>query len=93
MLMQVLYGIILQHFGQCASEQRVALPKLEALMPHLAAMTSEVPIYAATAIRARLSRALARLHAGLQEPVGDDDSSGASAGVLDICPMHCSLAP
>ena len=72
--LQVLYGIVVQHFSKCAAEQPAPMAKLDVLMAQLLAMTPEVPIYAATAARARLSRALAALHSALQR-LNEHDAS------------------
>ncbi len=64
---QVLYGIILQHFAILAGQDPTPSPHLDALIAPLAQMTAEVPMFAAAAARARLSRMQQALNAALQD--------------------------
>lgn len=51
--LQVLYGMLIQHFAMLAGEVPLPLSHLDAMVPLLLPMTSEVPFYAATVARAR----------------------------------------
>jgi len=51
--LQVLYGILIQHFAMLAGESPLPLAHLDAMVPLLLPMTAEVPFYAATVARAR----------------------------------------
>ena len=80
--MQVLYGILVQHFAIRAATVPVPLAELDALTQQLLEMTGEVPLYAATVARARLAKLQERLSSVLQDP-----SSG------ELC-CHClALTP
>jgi len=46
----------LQHFDSVVGQSPPALAQADALVPHLYEMAKEVPLYAATAARARLSK-------------------------------------
>ena len=60
---QVLYGILVQHFANLSGASPVPAAHLDAMIPPLLLMTSEVPFYAATVARARLTRLNDRLTA------------------------------
>ena len=62
---QVFYGILMQHFANLCGESPIPVAHLDALVPLLLLATSEVPFYAATVARARLSRLNERLTSAL----------------------------
>ena len=66
---QVLYGILVQHFANLARQAPLPIAHLEALTKQLLDLTAEVPFYAATVARARLSRLQQRLDSALSDPV------------------------
>ena len=66
---QVLYGILVQHFANLAGQAPLPIAHLEALTKQLLDLTAEVPFYAATVARARLSRLQERLDSALSDPV------------------------
>ena len=66
---QVLYGILVQHFANLAGQGPLPIAHLEALAKQLLDLTAEVPFYAATVARARLSRLQERLDSALSDPV------------------------
>ncbi len=63
--MQVLYGILVQHFASLAGQASLPTAHLDALAAQLLDLTAEVPFYAATVARARLSRLQERLTSAL----------------------------
>ena len=67
--MQVLYGILVQHFAKLAGQAPLPVAHLDALAAQLLDLTAEVPFYAATVARARLSRLQERLDAALSDSV------------------------
>lgn len=68
---QVFYGILVQHFAMLAGSVPLPMDHLDALTVHLLDITGEVPFYAATVARARLSRLQQRLATALTNPVRD----------------------
>ena len=66
---QVLYGILVQHFASLAGQAPLPTAHLEALAAQLLDLTAEVPFYAATVARARLSRLQERLASALSDAV------------------------
>jgi nucleolar protein 14 len=66
--LQLLYGYLVQHFVGLAGARPPPLPHLNALTLALVAPAAEVPCYAATLARARLSCAQQRLAAALKDP-------------------------
>ena len=54
--MQVLYGILVQHFANRAGLEPPALKELDVLTAQLLDLTPTVPLYAATVALARLKR-------------------------------------
>ena len=67
--MQVLYGILVQHFASLAGQVPLPTAHLVALAAQLLDLTAEVPFYAATVARARLSRLQERLTSALSDTV------------------------
>lgn len=63
--MQVFYGILVQHFANVAASAPLHLDVVDVLTVHILALTAEVPYYAATVARARLTRAHKRVSAAL----------------------------
>ncbi len=63
--MQVFYGILVQHFAILAGTSPLSMQALDVLTVHILELTAEVPYYAATVARARLTRAHKRLSAAL----------------------------
>ncbi len=63
--MQVFYGILVQHFAILAGTAPLSMQALDVLTVHILELTAEVPYYAATVARARLTRAHKRLSAAL----------------------------
>ena len=55
-MLQVFYGVLMQHFDALAGETPLRMAYIDALVPHLYTMAAEVPLYAATAARARLTK-------------------------------------
>ncbi|KAK9802968.1 hypothetical protein WJX73_000915 [Symbiochloris irregularis] len=88
--LQAFYGILLQHFAWCARQQLVPMDKVDVLSIQLLEMTAEVPLYAATAARARLSRFLEQLHQGLSE---DGDGGWPSVQTLLLLRLFILLFP
>ncbi|KAK9815549.1 hypothetical protein WJX72_005610 [[Myrmecia] bisecta] len=66
--MQVLYGLLVQHFVMLADSSPLPTAHLDAMTVHILEMTPEVPFYAATVARARLTRLQQRLAAALRDP-------------------------
>ena len=66
--LQLLYGILVQHFASLAGAAELPLEHLDALVGHLAELTPQVPFYSATLARARLQRAQERLGECLRDP-------------------------
>ena len=54
--MQVLYGILVQHFANRAGLETPPLEELDVLTAQLLDLTPSVPLYAATVALARLKR-------------------------------------
>lgn len=67
--LQVLYGILVQHFADLAGQAPLPMAHLDALTGQLLDLTGEVPFYAATVARARLSRVQERLSTVLSDSV------------------------
>ncbi len=65
----MLYGILVQHFASLAGGRPLPLAHLDALTRHILDLTPEVPFYAATVARARLTRLQQRLGTALTDPV------------------------
>lgn len=65
----MLYGILVQHFANLAGQAPLPIAHLEALTKQLLELTAEVPFYAATVARARLTRLHQRLDSALSDPV------------------------
>ena len=59
--MQVFFGILLVHVEVLAQQSPIPQRHLDALVPHLLSLSREVPVFAATAARARLAQAQAAL--------------------------------
>ena len=66
--LQLLYGILVQHFASLAGAAELPLEHLDALVGHLVELTPQVPFYGATLARARLQRAQERLGECLRDP-------------------------
>lgn len=70
--MQELYGFLLQYFVEVAGRDAgVDMPRLDALTVALLELTPEVPLYAAAAFRARISK--------LQEQLARQEKAGAAS--------------
>ena len=67
--MQVFFGILVQHFAMLASQYPIPMSRLDVLTSALASMVGEVPFYAATVARARLTQLHELLSAALNDPV------------------------
>ncbi|GAX76160.1 hypothetical protein CEUSTIGMA_g3604.t1 [Chlamydomonas eustigma] len=63
--LQVFYGLVMQHFAALAGQVPIPSEHLDALVGPLLIMTSEVPFYAATVARTRLTRLNDHLTAAL----------------------------
>lgn len=61
----MLYGILVQHFANVAGSTPLFMATIDVLTVHLLELTAEVPYYAATVARARLTRAHKRSSAAL----------------------------
>ena len=59
----------MQHFARLAGQAPLPIAHLDALAAQLLDLTAEVPFYAATVARARLSRLQERLDAALSDSV------------------------
>ena len=64
------------------------MAKLDALTVQLLQMTAEVPLYAVTSARARLSRMLARLRAAHAQEIEDANGEPACCSVLDVAQLQ-----
>lgn len=73
---QVFYGILVQHFGNVAGSSPLHMATIDVLTVHLLELTAEVPYYAATVARARLTRAHKRMSAALASSDGTQGSGG-----------------
>lgn len=62
---QVFYGILVQHFANLAGTSPLSMESVDVVTVHILELTAEVPYYAATVARARLTRAHKRLSAAL----------------------------
>ena len=62
---QVFYGIVVQHFANLASSTPLSMEAIDVMTVHILELTAEVPYYAATVARARLTRAYKRLSTAL----------------------------
>ena len=67
--LQVLYGILVQHYAMLAGQTPLPNEQLDVLFGQLLVMTREVPYYAATVARARLGRIQERLAAAAADPL------------------------
>ena len=54
--MQTFFGVLVVHFERLAQQSPMPSAHLDAMVPHLLALSREVPYYAATVARARLSK-------------------------------------
>lgn len=70
------YGILVQHFANVAGSSLLHMGTIDVLTVHLLELTAEVPYYAATVARARLSRAHQRMSAALASSDGTPGSGG-----------------
>jgi nucleolar protein 14 len=68
-LLQVLYGILVQHFALLAGAQPLPTAHLDVLTKVLLQITPEVPFYAATVARTRIEKMQERLAAALKDPL------------------------
>ena len=73
---QVFYGILVQHFANVAGSSPLLMATIDVLTVHLLELTAEVPYYAATVARARLTRAHKRTSAALASSDGTPGSGG-----------------
>lgn len=73
---QVFYGILVQHFANVAGSTPLHMATIDVLTVHLLELTAEVPYYAATVARARLTRAHKRMSAALTSSDGTQGSGG-----------------
>ncbi|KAL6784842.1 NOP14 [Auxenochlorella protothecoides x Auxenochlorella symbiontica] len=91
--MQTFYGQLTQHFASVAAAggQDVSAA-LDALLPHLLELTAEVPLYAATLARARLSMWSARLGRRLADP-GQRADAWPAPGVVAVLLLFLTLFP
>ncbi|KAK9825822.1 hypothetical protein WJX74_010755 [Apatococcus lobatus] len=76
---QVFFGILVQHFAMLASQHPVPTSRLDVLTAALASIVPEVPFYAATVARARLTQLHELLSTALNKPVA------AIEGPLGTC--------
>lgn len=63
--LQVFYGILVQHFANVAGQANISMATIDVLTTQLLELTAEVPYYAATVARARLTKAHQRLQSAL----------------------------
>ncbi|DBA84060.1 TPA: hypothetical protein ACH3X1_006541 [Trebouxia sp. C0004] len=80
--LQVFYGILVQHFAILASTASLPMQALDVLTVHILELTAEVPYYAATVARARLTRAHKRLSVALTSL--DSSQGGGWPGARDV---------
>lgn len=85
--MQVLYGILVQHFANLAGCVPLLMDAIDVLTVHILQLTAEVPYYAATVARARLTRAQKRMSAALS---GSDGVQGAGWPGELACTLLCA---
>ena len=90
--MQVLYGILVQHFAILAGQAPLPIAHLEALTKQLLDLTAEVPFYAATVARARLSRLQERLESALSDPVSLPCRVSIALSSVRSCKLPHALA-
>ncbi|PRW57304.1 Nucleolar 14 [Chlorella sorokiniana] len=99
--LQLLYGILVQHFASlaggsaevdAAAGSKLPLQHLDALVPHLVELTPQVPFYAATLARARLQRAQERLAESLRDVVERADA-WPPARVLLLLKLFATVFP
>jgi nucleolar protein 14 len=91
--LQLLYGCAAQHFAALAAASPPPLDALGALLPHLAELTPQVPFYAATAARARLVRAHARLAGALRAPGAAPGGPWPRPATLCLLRLYAQLFP
>ncbi|CAL8463440.1 g2974 [Coccomyxa elongata] len=93
--MQVFYGILVQHFAMLAGSVPLPMDHLDALTVHLLDITGEVPFYAATVARARLSRLQQRLATALTNPemYAGEDSAWPGTRALLLLKLWATLFP
>eukprot|EP00884_Botryococcus_braunii_P010637 jgi/Botrbrau1/19575/Bobra.0035s0060.1 len=89
----VLYGIVVQHFALRADALPFPSVELDALTPHLCAMTPEVPFFAAQVARARLLKMQERLSGALKAPGGDPAGAWPSARHVMLLRLWALLFP
>ncbi|KFM28610.1 Nucleolar protein 14 [Auxenochlorella protothecoides] len=100
--MQTFYGQLTQHFASVAAAGgQDATAALDALLPHLLELTAEVPLYAATLARARLSipealefcaRALRSVTAGWVGEGEDGEGEDGKDGLVARRPLVLAAA-
>ena len=82
------YGILVQHFANVAGSSPLLLATIDVLTVHLLELTAEVPYYAATVARARLTRAHKRLSAALASSDGTPGSGGWPGRFTSLSHTH-----
>lgn len=91
--MQVLYGLLVQHFAMLAGERPVPKQHLDVLLGILLELTSEVPFYAATVARARITKMHERLSQALADPLSESHYGWPGARQLLQCMLFATLFP
>lgn len=101
--LQILYGCIMQHFISLANQTQISVSALDALVPHLVALTPYVPYYSGALSRARLEKEHEAMKCKLKDPVRRSDAWPPTRVILlakllmDIYPVsdkrHPVLAP
>jgi nucleolar protein 14 len=76
----VFYGFLIQHFAILSGATPLPVDHLDALTEILLALTSEVPFYAATVARARLTRIHDSLAAALRNRIQSESSGSSGSG-------------
>lgn len=69
LMLQVFYGILVQHFVMLAGDQPTPVSHLDVLTRVILQLTPEVPFYAATVARTRIEKLHDRLAAHLADPL------------------------
>lgn len=79
------YGILVQHFANVAGLTPLHMGTIDVLTVHILELTAEVPYYAATVARARLTRAHKRMSAAL---AGSQGHGGWPGQYFFLLPKH-----
>ena len=88
--LQVFYGILVQHFANLAGSTPLSMEALDVVTVHILELTGEVPYYAATVARARLTRAHKRLSAALTS-MDSTEGGGWPGKPFPSLPFLCPL--